>query len=89
MSKGILATLFIVMLSLVTANSAFAQTCKKPCPSHQCAEQCYKGACDYYCVRDIGPVIAEVGKPPGKFTLTIPNATSQLAEKIRRAVEEQ
>jgi hypothetical protein len=89
MRKSILAAWFIAVLSSLTANAAFAQTCKKPCPSHQCAEQCYNGACDWYCVRDIGPLPAEASKPPGKFTLTIPNATPQLAEKIRRAIEEQ
>jgi hypothetical protein len=86
MSKDVVAALCIATLPFA-ATSASAQTCTKPCPSHQCAEQCYKGDCESYCVRDVGPVIAS--RQPGKFTLTVPNASPELAEKIRRAIEDQ
>lgn len=78
-----------ILTASLTTTGASAQTCQKPCPSNQCAEQCYKGACDSYCVRDVRPSVETSRQQSGKFTLTIPNATPGLAEKIRRAIEEQ
>jgi hypothetical protein len=78
-----------LIVSISALNEAVAQTCAKPCPSNQCAVQCYKGSCDAYCVRIVRPADTAVRSQPGELRLNIPNATPELAEKIRRAIEDQ
>jgi len=85
-----------LLAGTLTASSSLAQTCTKPCPSHQCAIQCLGPNCSAYCVRSVGPKLSGSAKqsgsgatePSGDLHITIPNASPELAEKIRRSIED-
>jgi len=82
----IMGRILVVLLLGFFSSTALAQddVCRK-CRSKQCAHQCFAGICSWYCVKTEQPKAQSQGTD---LHLHLPNATPELAARIRRLIEE-